>query len=185
MPSSEPNNLSLMVSHLMRFKHAKRIVDCGIGCGKWGHFVREYLDGHWNGRKYHDPTTWKIVLIGYELFSPYVTDWHKMIYDRILIADYYTRLMDTTISIDLCIMGDSLEHIDKQKGVKLLSKKNIKAFLISTPNWDCRHKEEQSMVFGNEAERHVSYWKPGDFFNLGFKTESVTQGRLITACLER
>lgn len=145
----------------------KSVLELGVGSGKYGVLLREYLDiAH--GRLSFG--SWETKIHGVEGFPSYLNGLHYSVYDRVNVEDFslienYIHYID----YDLVLMIDSLEHIPKDKGVELLS------FLIECNNTvivSCPfgvHYIEQGAVYGNEFERHRAHWTPQDFEALGGK----------------
>jgi 2-polyprenyl-3-methyl-5-hydroxy-6-metoxy-1,4-benzoquinol methylase len=127
----------------------QRILDVGAGYGKHGVLLREYLD----------PTP---VVHGVEAWEPYV-DAHRLrgIYDHL----YVRNILDFTdvelLSYDLVVMGDVIEHLEKQDGIDFINR--VSGWMvIATP----------AVHFNTDphlppTERHLSHWVPADFEETG------------------
>ena len=148
-------------------KYHYSVLDVGIGNGKYGMLIREYMDACWLGRRYEDKSTWKIRMIGVEPFARYVTDVHRYHYDEILncsILDVVRNPLYDREKFDLILLSDIIEHLTKDEGVKLFAdmKKWMKPdsiILISTPNVYFH----QQVVDGCEWEEHKCQWSLKDF----------------------
>ena len=192
MPSSEIDNLQIILE-LARAIKPKAVLDVGIGTGKYGLLFRDYLDGHWVGHAFHDPKTWKMTMIGIEIFKEYVTPVHEYLYDEIVIADafeYFTN-MNHLGHFDLIFMGDVLEHFPMGKGKALIDCFRDKwlrekgHLIISTPNFDTLINDERRAIFGNHNEVHRCRWTTEDFAKLiGFKIVAYT-GKLLTVDMQK
>lgn len=166
MPVSDPNNITPIMGEILR-SQPKRILDLGIGFGKYGVLCREYLDIE-QGRlhKWH----WETHITGVEGFVKYKNpNWEQ--YSRVLVEDFskYANYANYQ-NFDLVLMIDSLEHIDKQDGMALLMTllQNNKRVIVSCPTGT--NYLEQGAVNGNEYERHRAHWRESDFKNLGGRT---------------
>lgn len=189
MPSSDPSNISEIIKIVYSIK-PNAILDVGIGTGKYGLLFRDYLDGHWAGNAFHDKTTWKLNLIGIEIFPQYITPVHEYIYTDIWIGDAYELLTKVSNQncFDLVFLGDVLEHFEKEQGRLLLRAirnhwlRPSGHILISTPNFKTQINNPSCAIFGNTHEVHKCRWYPDDFkeFNLRM---SVIEGKLLTVLL--
>lgn len=68
-----------------------------------------------------------------------------------------TSVINKLDNYDLIIIGDVIEHISKNQGIKLLNKlrKKSKYLIIITPNyWETRHRK----VTEDDYEKHLSFW---------------------------
>lgn len=143
------------------------VLDVGIGNGKYGMLIREYLDGCWFGRRYEEPATWRVRLIGVEPFWRYISPAHKYHYDEIHPKPIEHLLRDgefTDKSFDLVLISDMIEHLPKPQGIKLLE--NVKDILkptgialVTTPNYFIK----QGVVDGCKYETHKSLWNRKEF----------------------
>ena len=189
MPSSDHATISQIVE-IIRKVNPKSVLDIGIGCGKYGMLIREYLDGHWTGGAFHKKDTWKTVLVGMEVFGEYITPVHEYLYSEILVVDAYQYLKECNHlgAFDLVLMGDVIEHFPKDQGKELigiirdkwLSRKGH--LIVSTPNFQTQINNESLAVFGNSNEVHRSRWTMDDFYNLGMDFQ-IDDGRHLIADL--
>ena len=153
MPSSRyeviPTVLDLVVAI-----QPKSILDVGIGAGKYGVLFREYLD-IW---KVDKPYNQRVVTIyGVEAFEEYDSViWQ--VYDKVYTKNIFD-ILDELPSVDLLFLGDVIEHFTKEDGKKLLEKLDYKYAIIVTPVL----VTDQSEVYNNPYEKHISSWTPGDF----------------------
>lgn len=169
MPSSDPRVLEGACREII-IANPKKVLDIGVGFGKWGMLAREYTD-IWNYRFYKEE--WITSITGIEVHERYQNPiWH--IYDQVIIGDAFDVLSDLEEEgeiFDLAIMIDVLEHFEKARGQDLLDKvmKVSGKFLVSYCN------SEQSGVRDNKYEDHISTWTDRDFDR--FKRKIVSQGR--------
>lgn len=156
MPSSSWKHISITLEKIYDLSPTS-VLDIGIGFGKWGFLLREYLEV-WQGR--YNKTEWRIKIDGIEIFEPYILDTHRLLYDHIFIGNAQT-VIDDVGSYDLIIVGDILEHLYKNEALSLIEKimKKGKMIVINIPLgiWP------QEEMFNNPHEKHISSWSIGDF----------------------
>lgn len=127
----------------------KRILDVGCGYGKYGVLLREYLD----------PTP---IVDGVEAWEPYVRDHNlKNMYNHLYVDDVCNLAQDTLDLYDMVVMGDVIEHIEKDKAIDLLSR--IKGWVIIATPFNHFHTDEGLPP----TEAHVSHWTEQDFKDTG------------------
>lgn len=159
MPTSDPCSITPIIAEIFCLS-PKSVLDLGIGCGKYGMLCREYPDG-WYERFRKDQ--WQVRIVGVEGFLDYRNPaWD--FYDEIRIEDF-SKGYESYTGFDLVLMLDSLEHIDKQGGLKLLAtlRKNNKAVIVCVPE----SSHPQGAVCGNEFERHRATWTAKELSALG------------------
>lgn len=154
MPTSDPYHISSMLKTIIGL-NPKSIMDVGCGFGKWGFLCREFLDIR---DKNYFPSEWKIRIDGIEIFSKYLTEIHKYIYNKIYVKD--VRNFDIK-GYDLVILGDIIEHFEKDEAIKLIDRliKNNNNILISTPDGFY----EQDEYKGNKHQIHKCGFNKSDF----------------------
>ncbi|MFC1514973.1 class I SAM-dependent methyltransferase [Candidatus Omnitrophota bacterium] len=162
MPSSFKNTIIPVVEAAEQIKPSS-VLDIGIGFGKWGFLLREYLEVS----KEHDiygeegRFKWTLKIDGIEVCEKYIKDLHRSIYNNIFVGDAF-NLIDGLGQYDLVILGDVIEHFEKEKGRALVRKcvdKARKAVIISTPTYFFNQRN----WYGNVAEKHKSLWTESDF----------------------
>jgi len=134
------------------------ILDVGMGFGKWGFLIRDTFDsGTAQNFKKKD---WKINITGVETFTKLITPVQKHLYNKIIKKNIFDSI-DELVKYDLVIMGDVIEHIEKQRAYKLLDElfKHTDNILVSTPLGFM----PQGAWAGNNNETHLSGWEPADF----------------------
>lgn len=171
MPSSHPYQLNEILEIIIE-TNPRKLLDIGIGFGKYGFLSREYLE-LWDPDGVYG--TNKRQIDGIEAFEAYVTPLHKLIYDHIYIGDAKDILPAISSKYDLILMIDVFEHFSKEDGLKVLDEcrrlgRNV---LISVP----RIMSIQEDVHGNPYETHRYNWKrkdfssiPDKFFRYNFKS---------------
>lgn len=163
MPSSDPRVIESICREIIKI-HPKRVLDIGVGFGKWGMLAREYTD-IWNYRFYQDE--WETKIDGIEIHARYQNPiWQ--IYTNIFAGrdafDVVEDFVDNTPPLekiyDLAMMVDVLEHFEKEKGQDFLDMvmKISNQFIVSYCN------SPQKDVRDNKHEDHISTWEDKDFF---------------------
>ncbi|HEX3426909.1 MAG TPA: methyltransferase domain-containing protein [Acidimicrobiales bacterium] len=143
-----------MMDHVVRLQPT-RVLDIGPGYGKWGFLVREALD-FMAGRL--APEEWQVTVDGIDAF-PYASPILDWVYDKVISGPALDHL-DELRGYDLVIMGDVIEHFEKDDGLCLLRallahNKNV---VIATP-LDFFQQE----IANNPYEQHLSRWSEADF----------------------
>jgi hypothetical protein len=178
MPTSSFRTIPVVIQ-VAREIQPTSVLDIGLGFGKYGYLLREYLDvqaGHDGSGRYRREQ-WNVVIDGVEIYEDYITDLQRAVYNMIHIGDIRSTVAGLP-TYDLILMCDVIEHIPKKEARDLLgvlSRKARRALLITTPA-DCY---EQGEVYNNPAERHVSEWTAVDFQPFGQVTSKVSSGVLI------
>jgi len=151
MPSSSWKHISTAIEKIYDLSPTS-VLDIGVGFGKWGFLLREYLDV-WANR--YNKSEWLIKIDGIEIFEPYILESHIFFYDKIFVGDV-RQLIDEIGNYDLIIVGDVLEHMPKTDSLSLIDKLICKGntILINLPLgvWP------QEELLGNPNEKHVSTW---------------------------
>lgn len=145
----------------------QKILDVGIGRGKYGLLCREYLT------YFRRPTQRAVERIdGIEAHAPNITALQKNIYDEIFFGEAQAivpTLRDD--AYDLALVMDMLEHVEKNEGEKLLRelRRVARVVLVSTPSFYF----EQRHIDSDSYAHHRSFWsaralkRAGAFFILG------------------
>jgi len=145
----------------------KSVIDIGVGYGKTGVLLRQFLDV---ARKRYRPDEWQAEIYGIETFGEYHNPLWDYAYNRVVIADALDGL-DQLPDVDLIVALDVWEHFRRDYAHRLLEKCLDKArFLILCTPID---PLPQGAVFGNAHEEHISRWEPRDF-------AAVPQRRVLT-----
>jgi hypothetical protein len=145
------------VAHLLAFLGPTRVLDIGVGFGKYGVVSRETLDII-KGRL--GPGDWLAEIDGVELFEAYRNPvWS--VYSSVTIANVVAHLQTCAKSYNVMICSDVIEHFTKEEGLYLidLCLERTDVLIINTP----ARFMPQGSVHGNEAETHLSLWRPRDF----------------------
>jgi rRNA maturation protein Nop10 len=157
MPSSHPFQLNEIMELVIEANPGK-LLDIGIGFGKYGFLAREYLE-LWDPDAVYG--SFKRQIDGIEAFESYITPLHRLVYSNIYTGDAKQVLPSLTERYDLILMIDVFEHFCYEDGLKVLEEcrrcgKNI---LISVP----RQMSVQDDIYGNPYETHRYNWKRKDF----------------------
>jgi cyclopropane fatty-acyl-phospholipid synthase-like methyltransferase len=157
MPSSHYFQLNEIVD-IISLTNPTKLLDIGVGFGKYGFLAREYLELWKEGGEYHE---WKVQIDGIEAFEPYLTPVHKFIYNNIFIGNALDILPGLKDKYDLILLIDVFEHFTYEDGTKLLEqcRKSGRYILISVPV----AMSEQEAVYGNLFETHQYAWQQKDF----------------------
>lgn len=173
MPYSSHLGLTLALDHAVRLR-PRRVLDVGFGLGKWGFLLREALD-FMDGRVARD--SWHVTIDGIDARahdSPLPT-W---VYDDVRFDDVL-GVVDELADYDLVVLGDVIEHFEKDDGLALLRSllarnRNV---LVTTP---LVYFEQE--LDDNPFERHRSHWTMRDFMPWTFDLD-VVGGFLIVVLL--
>lgn len=154
MPTSPYAHLYSLVLYLNTIR-PQSILDVGLGNGKLGFIARDYLDVML-GEHYHK-SQWKLQLDGIEVFGDYIQYHQRAIYNDIYIGNAYD-VIDELGQYDMILLGDVLEHFDKQTGQDFLDKcfnhtnEAVALFIPLGDTW------QQEAIYGNPYETHQSSW---------------------------
>jgi methyltransferase family protein len=162
MPIGSYAAIPLLAQALLRC-HPRSVLDLGMGFGGGGVVVRQWLD--------LGVRPWRTYLVGVEVWPDYrnpVWDLYNVVYIQ-SIEQFVSSYAD---SFDSVLLGDVLEHFDKDKGRKIVEaiKPRVAAggcLLVTTP----AKFIPQEAVYGNERERHRSLWSQDELVELGFQVE--------------
>ncbi|MBD3158831.1 MAG: hypothetical protein GF309_08600 [Candidatus Lokiarchaeota archaeon] len=171
MPTSHFDQLNEIIE-LIVLTQPRRLLDIGVGFGKYGFLAREYLEFHGEGQT-KEYNRWQRRIEGIEIFKDYLTPVHQFIYDEIYIGNAIRILPQLGDDYDLVLLIDVLEHFDSETGQCLVDEcdRHCRNLLISTP----KRPAMQGAVFGNPNERHQSQWNKQDFAR--FKDKLIVRNR--------
>lgn len=169
MPTSLMANNPYVVNMVETIPPDERrsLLDVGPGCGSYGVLVRGYVN---------DPPD---EIDAVEVWRPYVERFHlEGIYDTLFVGDvaadrwmircrdedFCSYEIETTApnvlaAYDVVLMGDVIEHIEKQRALELLDRIPGR-IVICTPVDDAPCSGEG---YENPAEAHVSHWTRRDW----------------------
>ena len=141
----------------------KSILDIGVGFGRWGILSREFLEV-WDGKV--DPKSWDILIDGVEIFPDTIKDYHHAFYNNVFITDAAVYVKEMNKNYDLIILGDVLEHFEKNAAEKLLRECLDKSEYVLL-NIPIGNYWKQEAGYGNIHEQHLSFWKSSEFRKFG------------------
>lgn len=127
----------------------RTILDIGCGYGKHGVLLREYVH----------PTP---QVHGIEAWEPYVKP-HRLegIYDHLRVGDALELTSHELAQYDMVVMGDVIEHMEKDAALALLQR--IPGWVIIATPVNHFHTDEGLPP----TEAHVSHWTRDDFEGTG------------------
>ncbi len=161
MPTSPYAHLYTIVEILSATRPAS-LLDVGLGNGKIGFIARDLLDVMLGERGKFKKKDWKTKIDGIEIFSDYIQDHQKAIYNEIYIGNAFD-VIDTLGKYDMIVLGDVLEHFEKNQAYQFLDKciaHSNKHLTVCIPLGE---KWTQEAIYGNPYERHLSFWSFEEF----------------------
>lgn len=159
MPTSPYGHIHCLVNFLALIR-PQSVLDIGLGNGKIGFIARDVLDVML-GERYHK-RDWRVKIDGIEIFADYIQDHQKAIYDEIFIGNA-NEVIDGLGTYDLIIMGDVLEHFEKDQAWQFFDKciaHTDKHIIVCMPLGE---KWKQPEIYGNPHEEHRSFWSAAEF----------------------
>ena len=158
MGTSNWQQIPFCVEAMMRIE-PKRVLDIGVGFGRWGIMAREFCDV-WFGRVLR--SRWKVRIEGVEAYPKNIDAYHSHFYDKIHVGDLRNLLPGFKDRWNLILFGDVLEHFEKDEGIQLLhwALELSDYVLVNIPlgdNWP------QDDSYDNPYERHLSLWTAEEF----------------------
>ncbi len=159
MPTSTYSHIPAVVRFLQKVLPSS-ILDIGIGNGKMGFIARDFLDVMLGER--YSRKDWKILIDGIEVFSDYIQEHQRAIYNNIYIGDALD-VIDKCNKYDLIILGDVLEHLQKEKAWQFLDKCIDHCSNSIILNIPLGERWTQPEIYGNPYERHLSFWSYEEF----------------------
>lgn len=156
------------------------ILDLGIGRGRYGALFRLTFEA--DSVELTDREKWTIRIDGVEGFAAYVGEIQRSIYSQIVVAPI-ADAVPVAGQYDVILLADVIEHFEKEEGRRLLRsliENANKRVVIVTPNGPY----EQGALFGNEYERHRSWWIPADFLEFP-NPEIYIGGKTIVAAFSK
>lgn len=136
-----------------------RVLDVGIGFGRWGMLVREFCE-EWKGRTHRE--NWQVHLEGIEIFPKNVEEYHHLFYDWVHVGDAAPLVEGMSGGWHLVILGDVLQLWPKTDAERVLNRSlEISDYvLVNAPIGD---GWKRSGMYGNPHEEHQSFWQLADF----------------------
>lgn len=179
MASSERFLIFPILEAIVRLDPAS-VLDVGVGTGKWGRLIREYLDV-WKSRIH--PSEWKVLIHGVEAFRYQwwgsYAPWYSAVFESDAV-EYLERAPAYEVIVAVAV----LEHLEREAGEKLLNlieRKTERAAFVAVPHGYM----EQGPVGGNDYERHRSAWMPRDFRVRGWEMMLTAQGKIVAKWVQK
>ena len=163
MPTSGWQHINFVFNHMTPGcgRNRRAILDVGMGGGKWGVLIREFLE--YRGNRYW-PEQWIHQIHGVEAWAKYQNPMWDYCYNDILIGDITSLLgeINKRPNYDFILLLDILEHFEKDVGHIVLDSmvKNTK-ILVFCCFPDAANPQKalrQGAVHGNPYEAHKSLW---------------------------
>lgn len=146
LPYSE-NTFDEAVAAVLSATQPRTVLDVGCGAGKYGRIVRASLDA--------------TVLVGYEPERSYVTRFGlRKLYDEVRVQQIQDAIRVPSEHFDMCIFGDSLEHLPKSAGSDVIH------FFLYRSSFIVVVAPLEYLQDNGEQERfeaHLSSWNPMEF----------------------
>lgn len=163
MPTSYWRQIPDVIEAVLAERPITNVLELGIGCGKYGVLLREYLDV-WD--HYFEPWgSHHTTIEGVEIFETYrCAAWGA--YDAVLVTDAMTALAGYgNRAVSVVLLVDMLEHFDHDDGMRLLAEcvRVGKAVVIGVPT----DPGDTVEVWGNPREIHRARYTPKDFMRFG------------------
>lgn len=178
MPSSSAFIIPHIIKYVQKLK-PKSVLDVGIGFGKYGFLLREYMDVC-SVRYQRDE--WEMKIDGIEICPSYIGELQRLIYDKIFI-EQALDILGKLESYDLILSVATLEHLEKKEGIALLKliREKSKVALISTPvkvmSIGC---PDPGKLFKNKYETHRCQWTQIELESFGqVETLSLGGGKAV------
>jgi hypothetical protein len=154
MPHSWHWPTGIMLEHIYRLQPSS-VLDIGAGLGKWGYLARDMLDFNLARLEREE---WATRIDGVEGFA-YSSPLHEWVYDHLSRSNILEN-HDIAVGYDLVILGDVIEHFEKDAGERLLASlvRQNRNVLVSTPTTFFTQA-----IADNPLEQHLSLWGPSDF----------------------
>jgi hypothetical protein len=158
MPSSD----AWLIPHVIdiaRRVRPSRVLDVGVGSGKYGFLLRDYLEV-WEGR--YGREDWETRIEGIEVHREYANPNWENVYDEVHLANVEDWLEGPAPEpYDLTLFCDVIEHFEKEAGGRVLEGllDRSRYLIVTTP---LKH-HEQGALLGNPYEVHRSTWTRSDF----------------------
>jgi hypothetical protein len=167
MGTSNWQNIPFCIEALMKIAPT-RVLDIGVGYGRWGMIVREFCD-IWYGRVFR--ADWTVQIEGVEGFAPNIGDYHNVFYNKIHIGDFRKVVATLSGKWSVVIFGDVLEHFEKSEANDLLAwaLQQSDYVIVNIPlgaEWP------QENLYDNPYERHLSTWMPEDFLPFSVRRQA-------------
>ncbi len=172
MPFSQSSQLSVILDWVQALA-PRSVLDVGAGMGQYGFLLRNNLESvnlfriEGNRAWQRPKSEWRILIDGIEGFAGYLTPVHDWAYNHMMIGDALSLLgAIETGRYELAIGIDILEHLEKDRGMRLLAELRrvaSRGALVSTPKTFLPQE-----VAANPYENHRSLWTREELAAAGF-----------------
>lgn len=149
MPTSNPTIIP-EIMNIIRELLPNKVLDLGIGKGKFGFLIKEYLESNVDS----------LIIDGVEGYSKNITQLQEKIYNKIYNEDIRNTNNYLFNNYDLIIIIDVFEHLNKNDGIQLIQEliKKSTYILIAIPRYVTNQKGVDDDP--QEYEKHRYWWKP-------------------------
>jgi SAM-dependent methyltransferase len=139
-----------------------KFLDVGCGYGKWGFLLRAYRTMEYGA---------DLKITGIDLFQPHIDSLKRNgQYDELRCASALELPFDDK-SFDSAVCCEILEHLTRPEGPRLFAElKRLcrKAFVVTTPLYDCYRGGGETIDGFNPYEAHQYCYRLPEFRSLGF-----------------
>lgn len=151
----------------------QRVLDVGVGFGKWGFLMREAFD-YIEGRV--ERAEWRVRIDGIDAhrYESPLLDW---VYDDFRVVDVLD-VVDELTGYDVVVIGDAIEHFEKDQGISLLDallRQNRNVVLTTPLEFFEQHRD------ANLYEDHRSHWTIDDFSRWVFDYDVAGGFQIVVA----
>lgn len=151
MPKSSRNGKQAIIQWLSQCENINTILDIGAGKGTY----KRLCDGFavYKNIPAIAPILVNATWTAVEIWSPYIKEYElEILYDSVISQDI-REIQKNLDNYDLAILGDVLEHMNKEDAVRLIAtlSKKCKSILISIPLGYSPQDDHNN----NPYERHV------------------------------
>jgi len=147
----------------------RRVLDIGVGTGKWGFLLREQTDLEHERRR----SEWELTIDGIEGYAPYIGDHQRAVYDNIYIADALVWLADYEGErYDVALALDIIEHFDPENALRFAGDalRVADTLFVTTPKRYFAQTSED-----NPLQFHRSWWPRSALANLAARLDANVQ----------
>ena len=148
--------------HFMAAGHIKSAFDVGAGAGAYAKLLHEIAG---EVEQWQPSIITDLKIDCSEVFNPYISKYNLGIIYNNIYADDIENILDSIENYDLIIMGDVLEHMEKDKAIRVFNalKKKCKFLWLSIPvqpfkSWSNGYNQLADEWQENPANEHLHYW---------------------------
>lgn len=189
MPTGGFEGIDFVTRHSKQFSRMSRperlrILDIGVGGGRWGLLMRDCFE--WHGERYFKKD-WVCTVNGIEAWAEYHNPVWDYAYNHVRTQPLQDSMewIENDQPYDLIIFMDVIEHLPKEEGVAILKRlvaRCRKQLYICFP-WDKKKKPplRDRAIYGNPFEKHVALWNVQEDLVPNYKVLHYTQ---TAACIQ-